>query len=67
MLVSGINYGIDPSDFEIIILSSRLHDMGKIGVPDYVLQKQGKYTDEEFMMMKRHTVLAASSIQKYAF
>ena len=67
MLVSGINYGIDPSDFEIIILSSRLHDMGKIGVPDYVLQKQGKYTDEEFMMMKRHTVLAASSIQKYAY
>ena len=41
--------------------------MGKIGVPDYVLQKQGKYTDEEFMMMKRHTVLAASAIQKYAY
>ncbi|MDO4189314.1 MAG: response regulator [Lachnospiraceae bacterium] len=67
MLMSGINYGIDSSDFELIILSSRLHDMGKIGVPDSVLQKQGKYTDEEFKMMKSHTVLAASAIQKYAY
>lgn len=67
MLMSGINYGIDSSDFELIILSSRLHDMGKIGVPDAVLQKQGKYTDEEFAMMKRHTVLAANSMQKYAY
>lgn len=67
MLMSGINYGIDASDFELIILSSRLHDMGKIGVPDSVLKKQGKYTDEEFMMMKSHTVLAANAIQKYAY
>lgn len=67
ILMSGINYGIDSSDFELIILSSRLHDMGKIGVPDSVLQKQGKYTDEEFMMMKKHTVMAASAIQKYAY
>lgn len=67
MLTSGINYGIDSSDFELIILSSRLHDMGKIGVPDYVLQKQGKFTDEEFALMKRHTVLSANAIQKYAY
>ena len=67
ILMSGVNYGIDSTDFELIILSSRLHDMGKIGVPDSVLQKQGKYTDEEFMMMKSHTVLAASAIQKYAY
>jgi len=67
MLMSGVNYGIDPNDFEIIILSSRLHDMGKIGVPDSVLQKQGKYTDAEFMAMKMHTVLAANAIQKYAY
>ena len=67
MLMSGINYGIDPNDYELILLSSRLHDMGKIGVPDSVLQKQGKYTDEEFMAMKRHTVMAANAIQKYAY
>jgi len=67
MLMSGVNYGIDPNDFELILLSSRLHDMGKIGVPDAVLQKQGKYTDEEFMAMKRHTVMASAAIQKYAY
>ena len=67
ILMSGVNFGIDSSDFELIILSSRLHDMGKIGVPDSVLQKQGKYTDEEFTKMKMHTVMAANAIQKYAY
>lgn len=67
MLLSGVNYGIDPNDFELILLSSRLHDMGKIGVPDAVLSKVGKYTDDEFAKMKAHTTMAATAIQKYAF
>ena len=67
MLLSGVNYGIDPNDFELILLSSRLHDMGKIGVPDAVLSKVGKYTDEEFAKMKSHTTMAAAAIQKYAY
>lgn len=67
MLLSGVNYGIDPNDFELILLSSRLHDMGKIGVPDYVLSKVGKYSDEEFAKMKSHTTMAANAIQKYAY
>ena len=62
MLLSGVNYGIDPADFELILLSSRLHDMGKIGVPDAVLSKVGKYTDEEFALMKSHTTMAAAAI-----
>lgn len=67
MLVSGVNYGIDAGDFELIVLSSRIHDMGKIGVPDSILQKTGKYSDDEFRQMQMHTVLAAASIQKYAY
>lgn len=67
MLMSGINYGITMDDYELILLSSQLHDMGKIGVPDYVLQKTGKYTDEEFTQMKNHTVYAANAVQKYAY
>ncbi len=67
MLLSGINFGIPAGDYEIVILCSQLHDMGKIGVPDSVLQKEGKYTDEEFMQMKNHTLLAAHAIQKYAY
>lgn len=67
MLLSGVNYGIDPNDFELILLSSRLHDMGKIGVPDAVLSKVGKYTPEEFEKMKSHTTMAANAVQKYAY
>lgn len=67
MLLSGVNYGIDPNDFELILLSSRLHDMGKIGVPDSVLSKIGKYTEEEFSRMKAHTTMAADAISKYAY
>ncbi len=67
MLLSGVNYGISSEDYELILLSAQLHDMGKIGVPDAVLQKTGKYTDEEFMQMKNHTVYAANAIQKYAY
>ena len=36
---------------------ARLHDIGKIGVPDAVLQKPGKLTDDEFAKMKEHTVV----------
>lgn len=67
MLMSGVNYGIDPNDFELILLSSRLHDMGKIGVPDYVLSKVGKYTDDEFAKMKSHTSMAANAIENFAY
>lgn len=67
MLMSGINYGISMDDYELILMLSQLHDMGKIGVPDAVLQKRGKYTDEEFMAMKSHPVYAANAIEKYAY
>ncbi|MCR5108198.1 MAG: HD domain-containing protein [Lachnospiraceae bacterium] len=67
MMMSGINYGIAPEDYELILLSAQLHDMGKIGVPDNVLRKEGKYTDEEFTQMKNHTVYASNAIERYAY
>ncbi|MCR4739024.1 MAG: response regulator [Lachnospiraceae bacterium] len=67
MMMSGINYGIAAEDFELILLSAQLHDMGKIGVPDSVLRKEGKYTDEEFIQMKNHTVYASNAIERYAY
>jgi diguanylate cyclase (GGDEF)-like protein len=44
---------------QTIQLSGILHDVGKIGVPDAVLRKPGKLTDEEFDMMKQHPVFGA--------
>ncbi|GAM10882.1 cyclic di-GMP phosphodiesterase response regulator RpfG [Geobacter sp. OR-1] len=47
-----------PDDFiETITVASAMHDVGKIGVPDAILLKQGSLTAEEFDVMKRHTVV----------
>jgi response regulator RpfG family c-di-GMP phosphodiesterase len=35
--------------------ASRLHDVGKVGIPDHILKKPGPLTSEEFSVMKRHT------------
>lgn len=40
-----------------------LHDIGKIGIPDAVLNKPGKLTDEEFTLMKTHTVMGAEILK----
>jgi len=37
--------------------SSVLHDIGKVGIPDYILLKKGSLTEEEFEIMKKHTVI----------
>ncbi len=58
---------LEPEDQNIIILGSQLFDMGKIGVPDEVLSKVGKYTDEEFTVMKNHTLFAAEAIQNFSY
>jgi putative nucleotidyltransferase with HDIG domain len=44
-------------------LAGRLHDIGKVGVPDSILSKQGKLTDEEFAVIKRHPELGAQILE----
>jgi putative two-component system response regulator len=41
-------------DADVLVSSSRLHDIGKITVPDSILNKPGKFTEEEFAAMKKH-------------
>jgi putative two-component system response regulator len=41
---------------DLLYLSAPLHDLGKVGVPDHILLKVGKLTDDEFEEMKKHTV-----------
>lgn len=49
--------GYDEERTQQIYLMGLLHDIGKIGVPDAILHKPGKLTDEEFQEMQRHTEL----------
>ncbi|MCR5626967.1 MAG: response regulator, partial [Lachnospiraceae bacterium] len=58
---------INPSETDIIKLAGQLFDMGKIGIPDYLLVKTGKYSDKEFETMKMHTVYASDAVQKYSY
>jgi HD-GYP domain-containing protein (c-di-GMP phosphodiesterase class II) len=46
--------GLDTTTVERVYLSALVHDVGKIGVPEAVLCKPGKLTDEEFEMIKAH-------------
>ncbi|HJW26412.1 MAG TPA: HD domain-containing phosphohydrolase [Rhodocyclaceae bacterium] len=55
-------YGLDDVTIEHIFLFSPLHDIGKIGIPDSILFKPGKLTDEEFATMKRHPEQGARMI-----
>ena len=44
-------------------LAAPMHDLGKIGIPDAILQKPGKLTAEEFAVMKTHTVIGAQMLE----
>ena len=45
---------LDPSDVEKIVHGARVHDIGKIAIPDRILLKPGKLTEEEFKAVKAH-------------
>ncbi|MBI1367982.1 MAG: response regulator [Planctomycetes bacterium] len=49
-----------------IYLSSPLHDIGKVGIPDAILLKPGRLTDSEFDIMKRHAAIGAEALQDVA-
>lgn len=49
-------YGLDEHKIDMIVSSSSLHDLGKIAIPDNILLKPARLTDEEFEIMKTHTV-----------
>ncbi len=47
---------------DMIRLAARLHDIGKIGIPDQILLKPGKLTNEEYSLMKEHTTIGAEML-----
>lgn len=51
-------------DIEMIALFSKLHDVGKIGIPESVLLKTGVLTSAELLQMRLHTIFGANAIEK---
>ena len=56
--------GFSDDVVENILYASPMHDIGKIGIPDGILKKPGKLTDEEFDTMKTHTIIGAQILSQ---
>jgi putative two-component system response regulator len=53
---------IDGEYVQLLYMTSPLHDIGKVGIPDNVLLKPGKFTAEEFEIMKQHTLIGGQTL-----
>ena len=60
-------YPLTEADIALITTASSLHDIGKIRIPEEILNKPGKLSDEEFKIMKTHSELGASIIRDMRF
>lgn len=57
-------FGMQGKDLEIIQKAAALHDIGKIGIRDSVLQKEGKLTDEEYKHIQEHVEITHNILEK---
>lgn len=62
-----LELGCSAEEAELWGSASRLHDVGKIGISDALLQKAGRLTDEEFVEIQRHTRIGASILGHSSF
>ena len=60
-------YSISDREIESISNASVLHDIGKISIPDAILMKPGKFTDEEFEIMKTHTLKGCEILESLGY
>lgn len=54
--------GLSDADADELLHAAPMHDIGKIGIPDRILQKQGKLDDEEWRVMRQHVQIGADII-----
>ena len=59
----GIQLDLDPETVKRLVLAARLHDLGKIGIPDRIVHKAGPLTDEEREIMEQHPQIAYSLLE----
>ncbi|SDL48637.1 putative two-component system response regulator [Maridesulfovibrio ferrireducens] len=55
--ILALRAGLGPEEANLLKLAAPMHDVGKIGIPDTVLNKPGKLTSEEFDLIKTHTTI----------
>jgi putative two-component system response regulator len=53
---------LDDETIELLYMSAPLHDVGKVGVPDHILLKPGRLTDDEFAEMKKHSIYGRDAL-----
>src|SRR5581483_1273974 len=61
------HFGLTDMEIEALKAGALLHDVGKIAVPDYILNKPGKLTAAEFEKMKQHTIVGAQILERVNF
>ncbi len=61
---TGLGQGLEKEDIDNIALASIMHDVGKIAIPDAILNKPGRLTPEEFEVMKQHTTQGAVLLER---
>lgn len=61
---NGFSKLLTKSNIELMYKSAPLHDIGKVGVPDHILLKEGPLTKEEFEEMKRHTIYGRDALRE---
>lgn len=54
--------GMSDDDAHILMHAAPMHDIGKIGIPDHILKKPGRLTDEEMVIMRTHATIGAEII-----
>ncbi len=55
--ILALKYGLTEKEAELIKMASPMHDIGKVAIPDAILKKPGKLTDEEFDIIKSHCTI----------
>ena len=63
----GCHLGLPERDRELLETGAKLHDIGKIGIPEEILNKKGKLTDEEYEVIKSHPVISEQIIMPLEF
>ncbi len=61
--ILALKYGLSKEDSELLKLASPMHDIGKVGIKDEILNKPGKLTNDEFKIMKTHSTLGFNMLK----